>query len=298
MNEHYINIKVDREERPDVDAVYMSATQAMTGQGGWPMTCVLTPEGEPFFAGTYFPPEPRQGSPAFTQVLQALSDAWNERRDEVLTVSKDVLEHLRSGVDPIGGALGTEQLDAAVLALAKQYDAEAGGIRQPSEVPAVDGAGVPAPQRRSYGVAAGARPRRRYVRGNGARRDVRPAVRRLRALQRRPVLAGAALREDALRQRAAAAGLPALVAADEVAAGRADRPRDRPVHHRRARHAGGRLRVGARRRQRRARGHVLRVEPQPADAHARPRRRRLGDRAARRDRRWHVRARLLDAAAA
>ncbi|GAA3514754.1 thioredoxin domain-containing protein [Aeromicrobium panaciterrae] len=128
MNEHYVNIKVDREERPDVDAVYMSATTAMTGQGGWPMTCVLTPTGEPFFAGTYFPPEPRQGSPAFTQVLQALSDAWNERRDEVLTVSRDVLEHLRSGADPVGGALGAEQLDAAVLALAKQYDSDAGGF--------------------------------------------------------------------------------------------------------------------------------------------------------------------------
>ncbi|WP_332642655.1 thioredoxin domain-containing protein [Aeromicrobium sp.] len=135
MNEHYINIKVDREERPDVDAVYMSATQAMTGQGGWPMTCVLTPEGEPYFAGTYFPPEPRQGTPAFTQVLQALSDAWHERRDEVLTVSKDVLAHLRSGVDPVGGALGFEQLDAAVESLAKQYDAESGGFGNSPKFP-------------------------------------------------------------------------------------------------------------------------------------------------------------------
>ncbi len=135
MNEHFINIKVDREERPDVDAVYMSATQAMTGQGGWPMTCVLTPAGEPFFAGTYFPPEPRQGSPAFTQVLQALSDAWNDRRDEVLTVSKDVLAHLRSGADPVGGALGAEQLDAAVLSLATQYDAEAGGFGNSPKFP-------------------------------------------------------------------------------------------------------------------------------------------------------------------
>src|SRR3954468_19115158 len=114
MNDHYVNIKVDREERPDIDAVYMRATQAMTGQGGWPMTCVLTPDGEPFFAGTYFPPEPRQGAPAFTQVLQALSEAWLERRAEVLTVTQDVLAHLQSGVDPIGGALGPDELDAAV----------------------------------------------------------------------------------------------------------------------------------------------------------------------------------------
>lgn len=86
MNDHFVNVKVDREERPDVDAVYMRATQAMTGQGGWPMTVVLAPSGEPFFAGTYFPPEPRQGHPAFTQVLQALADAWENRRDEVLPI--------------------------------------------------------------------------------------------------------------------------------------------------------------------------------------------------------------------
>lgn len=128
MNDHFVNIKVDREERPDIDAVYMRATQAMTGQGGWPMTCILTPDGEPFFAGTYFPPEPRQGTPAFTQVLQALAEAWTQRRDEVLTVSRDVMEHLRSTIDPLGGALGPDELDAAVADLAKQYDAEAGGF--------------------------------------------------------------------------------------------------------------------------------------------------------------------------
>ena len=128
MNEHFVNIKVDREERPDIDAVYMRATQAMTGQGGWPMTCILTPEGEPFFAGTYFPPEPRQGAPAFTQVLQALSDAWTERRDEVLKVTEDVMSHLRSTIDPVGGALGPDELDAAVIELGRQYDAEAGGF--------------------------------------------------------------------------------------------------------------------------------------------------------------------------
>ncbi|WP_456695460.1 thioredoxin domain-containing protein [Aeromicrobium sp. P5_D10] len=128
MNEHFINIKVDREERPDIDAVYMRATQAMTGQGGWPMTCILTPHGEPFFAGTYFPPEPRQGTPAFTQVLQALSEAWTQRRDEVLTVSQNVMQHLGETIDPAGGAVGPDELDAAVANLAKSYDAEAGGF--------------------------------------------------------------------------------------------------------------------------------------------------------------------------
>ncbi|MGH3459535.1 thioredoxin domain-containing protein, partial [Aeromicrobium sp.] len=128
MNEHFVNIKVDREERPDIDAVYMSATQAMTGQGGWPMTCILTPDGEPFFAGTYFPPEPRQGMPAFTQVLQALADAWKNRRDEVSAVSADVIDHLRQSVEHGGEALGAGDLAAAAATLSTQHDEEAGGF--------------------------------------------------------------------------------------------------------------------------------------------------------------------------
>jgi len=125
MNDHFINIKVDREERPDVDAVYMRATQAMTGHGGWPMTCVLTPSGEPFFAGTYFPPEPRQGAPAFTQVLQALADAWDNRREEIEQVGKDVLDHLNTQPDVAGGAI---DLAAAAAELRRSFDAEAGGF--------------------------------------------------------------------------------------------------------------------------------------------------------------------------
>ena len=81
MNQHFVNVKVDREERPDVDAVYMAATQALTGQGGWPMTVFLTPQGRPFYAGTYFPPRPRPGMPSFPQLLQAIAQAWREQRD-------------------------------------------------------------------------------------------------------------------------------------------------------------------------------------------------------------------------
>ena len=128
MNEHFINIKVDREERPDVDAVYMQATQAMTGHGGWPMTVVMTPDGVPFFAGTYFPPEPRQGMPAFTQVLQALAEAWRTKRAEVLGASREAVEHLRRrsaiSANPVDGAA----LDAAVELLATQFDGVAGGF--------------------------------------------------------------------------------------------------------------------------------------------------------------------------
>src|SRR3954467_13171259 len=94
INEHFVNVKVDREERPDVDAVYMAATTALTGQGGWPMTCLLDHDGTPFFAGTYFPDQPRHGQPAFSQVLQALTDAWTNRGEEVERVADSVRAHL------------------------------------------------------------------------------------------------------------------------------------------------------------------------------------------------------------
>ncbi|WP_019144912.1 thioredoxin domain-containing protein [Aeromicrobium massiliense] len=128
MNEHFVNVKVDREERPDVDAVYMRAVQAMTGQGGWPMTCVLTPEGEPFFSGTYFPPVPAQGMPAFTQVLQALNDAWTNRRDEVVRIGQQVVDHLGSAGHVPGEVLSAADLDGALDALARTYDEDAGGF--------------------------------------------------------------------------------------------------------------------------------------------------------------------------
>src|SRR6266516_3725526 len=83
MNEYFVNVKVDREERPDLDSIYMTAVQAMTGHGGWPMTMFLTPDGKPFYGGTYFPPEPRHGMPAFRQVIEAVHDAWLNRRSDV-----------------------------------------------------------------------------------------------------------------------------------------------------------------------------------------------------------------------
>ena len=91
INDQFVAIKVDREERPDVDAVYMQATQALTGQGGWPMSVFLTPDRKPFYAGTYFPPTPRHGLPSFTQVLQAISDAWRDRRSELLLSAAEIV---------------------------------------------------------------------------------------------------------------------------------------------------------------------------------------------------------------
>jgi uncharacterized protein YyaL (SSP411 family) len=83
MNEHFVCVKVDREERPDLDSVYMDAVVSLTGHGGWPMTVFLTPEGQPFFGGTYFPPDPRHGLPSFSQLLEAVASAWRERRTEI-----------------------------------------------------------------------------------------------------------------------------------------------------------------------------------------------------------------------
>ena len=129
LNEHFVPIKVDREERPDVDAVYMAATTAMTGQGGWPMTVVLDHDGNPFFAGTYFPDQPRQGMPAFTQVLQALADAWEHRGEEVRNVADNVRRHLADAVS--GTVTGTDRqidLPAALESLAADFDPMAGGF--------------------------------------------------------------------------------------------------------------------------------------------------------------------------
>ncbi len=136
MNEHFVNVKVDREERPDVDAVYMQATTAMTGQGGWPMTAVLTAEGEPFFAGTYYPDQPRHGQPSFRQVLEALSAAWRDRRDEVTSVAGDVREHLRQQAVLSGeGDLDEAVLDGAVEALAQEFDQASAGFGRAPKFP-------------------------------------------------------------------------------------------------------------------------------------------------------------------
>lgn len=128
LNEHYVSIKVDREERPDVDAVYMQATTAMTGQGGWPMTVVMDHEGRPFFAGTYLPDQPRHGSPSFTQVLQALSSAWVDRGDDVRATAGNVAEHLRREAALPSYTLTAERIDAAVGTLAAEFDPMAGGF--------------------------------------------------------------------------------------------------------------------------------------------------------------------------
>jgi uncharacterized protein YyaL (SSP411 family) len=130
MNADFVCIKVDREERPDVDAIYMDATQALTGHGGWPMTCFLTPAGDPFYCGTYYPKQPSHGMPAFRQVLSAISQAWNERRGELTTTGAEVVRLLgeRSVVPNDGVAPGADVLEQAVTELRGDYDAHHGGF--------------------------------------------------------------------------------------------------------------------------------------------------------------------------
>ncbi|CAL9299244.1 thioredoxin domain-containing protein [Streptomyces sp. SudanB52_2052] len=130
LNAHYVSVKVDREERPDVDAVYMEAVQAATGHGGWPMTVFLTPDAEPFYFGTYFPPAPRQGMPSFRQVLQGVHQAWEDRREEVTEVAGKIVRDLAGREISYGDAQtpGEQELAQALLALTREYDPQRGGF--------------------------------------------------------------------------------------------------------------------------------------------------------------------------
>ena len=130
MNEHYVNIKVDREERPDLDAIYMQATVAMTGSGGWPMSVFLTPDLKPFYAGTYFPPVPRHNMPSFKDVLAGIARTWKEQRDEATRVGDEVFDHLRQALSiNVQSEMGFTQahLDAAAMSLINSYDWGYGG---------------------------------------------------------------------------------------------------------------------------------------------------------------------------
>ncbi|MGY4905123.1 thioredoxin domain-containing protein [Streptomyces sp. 900116325] len=130
LNAHFVPVKVDREERPDVDAVYMEAVQAATGQGGWPMTVFLTAGAEPFYFGTYFPPEPRHGMPSFLQVLEGVVSAWTDRHDEVNEVAGRIVRDLagRSLAHGGEGLPGESELAQALLGLSREYDEKHGGF--------------------------------------------------------------------------------------------------------------------------------------------------------------------------
>ena len=137
MNDNFVCIKVDREERPDIDAVYMEAIQTMTGQGGWPMTVFLTPQRVPFYGGTYFPPQDRYGMPSFTRVLTAIAELWRDRRAEAIDQGTRLMEHLGGvtaltpSTDPIARSL----LDVAAASFTRSFDPEWGGFGSAPKFP-------------------------------------------------------------------------------------------------------------------------------------------------------------------
>ena len=137
MNERFVNIKVDREERPDLDNLYMAAVQAITGQGGWPMSVFLTPELEPFYGGTYYPPVDSRGMPGFPRVLLSVERAWKERRDEILTAAGEMAGQLRTStaLPPGRGDLGVALLDNATRALARAFEPVHGGFGSSPKFP-------------------------------------------------------------------------------------------------------------------------------------------------------------------
>ncbi len=136
INDNFVAIKVDREERPDVDAVYMQATQALTGQGGWPMTVFLTTDRQPFYAGTYFPPTPHHGLPSFPQILDAISSAWTGRRHEVLGSADNIVAQLaQQRPAGLAGTVVADDLHAALEELAKSFDPVAAGFGRAPKFP-------------------------------------------------------------------------------------------------------------------------------------------------------------------
>ena len=130
MNEHFVNIKVDMEERPDVDQIYMTFVQITTGRGGWPMNVFLTPDKLPFFGGTYFPPTQRHGMPSWQQILMSIAEAWRDRRPELMTSAGEILGELRrAGIsEPATAAVGMDDLEAAFASFTRSFDRTHGGF--------------------------------------------------------------------------------------------------------------------------------------------------------------------------
>ncbi len=243
MNEHFVNVKVDREERPDVDALYMDATVSLTGQGGWPMTVFLTPAGEPFYAGTYFPPEPRHGLPSFSQLLTAVAEAWRTQRDDIAAQAQRLVEEVGNStrLEPSSEPLTAALLDDAERGIARTFEHNYGGFgRAPKFPPAStlefllrrDSPETLAMVTKTLdGMAAGGM----YDLVGGG-------------FHRYSVDAGwlvPALREDAVRQRAARFDVPARVGRDGRAAVSRRGRRDARLRRARVAARGRRSRLGA-----------------------------------------------------
>ena len=255
MNDKFINIKVDREERPDLDAIYQNALALMGEQGGWPLTMFLTPEGEPFWGGTYYPPEPRWGRPGFPQVLDAISAAYRQDRDNVMknvVALRDALKRLEQ--PQRGDGVAPELFDSIAERLLREVDPLNGGIGHAPKFPQC---GIFELLWRGW-----KRTRRDPYREAVTRTlttILRPSGRRLCALCHRRPLAGAAFREDAVRQRRIDEPADPGLAGDPRSALRAARRRDNRLARTRDDPPRGRLLQQPRCRQRGRGGEILRL---------------------------------------
>ncbi len=135
QNDHFVNVKVDREERPDVDRIYMQAVQAMTGRGGWPLTVFLTPGGVPFYGGTYFPPEPRHGMPSFRQVMEGVLRAWETKREEVEDSASEIRRALGRMTAGEAGSISDEGIEKAIRRVVANFDPVHGGVQGAPKFP-------------------------------------------------------------------------------------------------------------------------------------------------------------------
>ena len=258
MNEHFVNVKVDREERPDVDAIYMEAVQAMTGHGGWPMTVFLDPDGVPFYGGTYFPPDESRGMPSFRMVMEAVVDAFERKREEIRERAPEMRARL--------GAIGAGRAERRAARGGASWRRRSQRLLRRRRPRATAASAAPPSSRppRPWSCCWPAARREvveRDARRDAGRRHLRPARRRLRPLLGRRRLARPPLREDALRQRPAGPRLPARLAG---ARPRALPPRlrgDAGLDAARDARPRGRLLLGPRRRLRGRGGPLLRLDP-------------------------------------
>ena len=251
MNTLFVSIKVDREERPDLDAIYQHALALLGEQGGWPLTMFLTPRGEPFWGGTYFPPSARWGRPGFPEVLRALHNAYTTEPEKIaqnVGALRDALQRLAAPQGGDGDLAGAHR--PAGPAPAARGRSHQWRHRRRAEISAGRTLRAAVARLETHARAAAPRRRRAHARTHLARRHLRPCRRRLCALRYRRALAGAAFREDALRQRAAHRSPDAGLAGRHQRALRHARRRDHRLGGARDADRGGRLRVEPRRRQR------------------------------------------------
>ncbi len=224
LNAGFVAIKVDREERPDLDQLYMGAVQAMTGSGGWPMSVFLTPDGRPFYGGTYFPDTPRHGMPSFRQVLEGVREAWTMQRAEVEQAGVRLVDTLvesqkiGAGGGVAAGLPPREALDSAAAGVVEAFDPVNGGWGRAPKFPQPMTIEFLLRRHVASGDARAARGRPAEPVRDGGGRHPRPAGRRLPPLRDRRGLARPALRADAVRQRPARARVRPRVGADRRAA--------------------------------------------------------------------------------